>query len=228
VCAQRADACRDAGLPWAYDLLQPRAMSLHLAKSRINQARDQIQSNRIDDLDRTLASAEGFLTALPDAEKSAVLAEIAALRAEAAAMLQPEEKLKLSGARGKLRQAKEYIDRGYDPADTAKLVVMIEDYLVHVRDQHKAAELVELAAIKAKIAPAPAPAPVAAVPAVGSAPVAAPAAPAAPGAATVDDKAAVDNFTYEVDTCRRGAERDGNAMVSARAPSRSSASGSTG
>ena len=188
-------------------------MSLSAARSRINQARDQIQSNRVDDLDRTLAAAEGFLAALPDAERSAPLAEIAALRAEVAAMVQPDEKLQLQGARGKLRQAKQYLDSGYDPADTMKIVAMVEDFLAAVREPHKTAELAELAAIKAKLAPAP----VAAASALGSAPVptAAPA-PIAAAPSTIDDKAAVDAFTYELDTVRRGAERDARALADAR------------
>ncbi|HUQ06052.1 MAG TPA: hypothetical protein VM261_26295 [Kofleriaceae bacterium] len=185
-------------------------MSIYVVKSQINQAREQIQRERIDDLERTLAGAEGTLARLTDIDKTPILAEIAALRIEAAAMVQPEEKLKLSGARGKLRQAREYVDKGYDPADTAKLVVMVEDFLVHVRDQHKAKEVEELAAIKAKLAPA-APAAVSApVQAIGTAPV------AAVATATVDDKAAVDNFTFELDTCRRGAERDARSFADAR------------
>jgi hypothetical protein len=148
-------------------------MSIYVVKSRINQAREQIQSERIDGLENVLAGAEGSLATLTDIDKGPILAEIAALRMAAAAMVQPEEKLKLSGARGKIRQAKEYLDKGYDPADTAKLVAMVEEFLVHVRDPHKAKELDELAAIKARLAPAAAPAPVAAV---GTAPVTAPAA----------------------------------------------------
>jgi hypothetical protein len=190
-------------------------MSLSAAKSRITQARDQVQSNRMDDLDRTLAAAEGFLAPLPDAEKSAALAEIAAIRAEVAAMLQPDEKLKLQGARGKLRQAKSYIDNRYDAADTAKILAMVDEFLAGVREPHKIAEVAELAGMRATLAPAgaPVPAPVAAVPAVGSAPIAAAAPAAVP---TADDKAAVDAFTFEFDTVRRGAERDAKAMTDAR------------
>jgi hypothetical protein len=212
-------------------------MSIYVVKSRINSAREAIERERIDDLESTLSGAETHLANLTDVDKTPYLAEIAALRTQAAGMVQPDEKLKLSGARGKIRQAKEYLDKGYDPADTAKLVAMVEDFLVHVRDQHKVKELEELAGIKARLAPAPA----AAVPAVGSAPVAAPAAPAVPAvaaaapapapaaaatptaaapvpatAAAVDDKAAVDNFTYEYDMCRRGAERDAKSMTDAR------------
>jgi hypothetical protein len=188
-------------------------MSLSAAKSRILQARGQIESNRIDDLDRTLAAAEGFLAPLPDAEKSSAMAEIAAIRAQVAAMVQPEEKLKLQGARGKLRQAKQYLDSGYDPADTAKIVGMVEEFLAGVRDEHKTAEVADLAAIKARLAPAP----VAAASALGSAPVAAAPAPAPTAApASADDHAAVDAFTQEFDTVRRGAERDARALADAR------------
>jgi hypothetical protein len=203
-------------------------MSLSAARSRITQARDQIRSNRTDDVDRTLAAAEGFLAPLPDAEKSTALAEIAAIRGELAAMANPDEQLKLQGARGKLRQARGYVDSGYDAASTENVLGMVDQFLAGVRDQHKAAELAQLAELRAKLAPvtpapaaaaaAPAPTPTAAPVPLGQAPAAAPPAatptPAAP--VPVNDKAVVDAFSFEFDTARRGAERDARAMADTR------------
>jgi len=60
-------------------------MSLSAAKSHLMQATMQIESDRLDDVEHTLAAAEDSLAGLPDEESAPVAAQIAAVRASLAA-----------------------------------------------------------------------------------------------------------------------------------------------
>jgi hypothetical protein len=67
-------------------------MSLSAAKSRVLQARTQIETGRLDDVEPTLAAAEGFLANLDPLDAvyaPAVHAQIAEIRAEMAGVLMP-------------------------------------------------------------------------------------------------------------------------------------------
>ncbi|MFI5909691.1 hypothetical protein [Dactylosporangium sp. NPDC051541] len=69
-------------------------MSLSAAKSRVLQARTQIETGRLDDVEPTLAAAETFLAAidpLDAAQAPAVIAQIAEIRAEMAGVLLPDD-----------------------------------------------------------------------------------------------------------------------------------------
>jgi hypothetical protein len=94
-------------------------MSLSAAKSRVMQARTQLETGRIDDVDPTLLAAERFLDGLPDDERAPLLAQITAIRAELANVIKPEDERKISAANGKLRQARSQIEAGPPPAGAA-------------------------------------------------------------------------------------------------------------
>lgn len=56
--------------------------SVSAAKSRVMQARMQIEAGRLDEVEATLQAAEGFLEGLDDDETAPITADIAAIRAE--------------------------------------------------------------------------------------------------------------------------------------------------
>ncbi len=146
-------------------------MSLSAANSRVRQARMQLESSRLDDVEPALEAAEGFLKALTDAEKAPVLAEIAALRAELSTLLRPADERQLSAAKGKIRQAKSQLEQKQAAADVEVTLGSAEQFLAAIDDKfaaHKAPVLAEIAAIRAALqpaaavaAPAPAPKPIA-------------------------------------------------------------------
>jgi hypothetical protein len=188
------------------------AMSLSAAKSRVMQARTQIEVNRIDEAESTLAAAERFLAPLPDEEKAGVLAEIAGIRTELASRMRPEDERSLRAAERELKLAREQMAAGQDLMIETTLVRAAR-YLENVPDQHKAAILAELAELRApQAAPAPTPAPVAA--AASDTPV------ERPRLAADDDKAAAlvaDAFVQEIEGWQRAAARDLQSFEDARA-----------
>ncbi len=154
-------------------------MSISAAKSRVNQVKEYFESGRLGYIEDTIAAGEKFLDGLPDGETAPIRAELAALRAQLAAMPTDEETRNLSAARGKIRQARSQIADSYYVGWEGTIEVARE-HLNKVREIHRgpvAEELAEMeaeaAARRAKEAPKPAPAP---APAAVPVPVAAPAA----------------------------------------------------
>jgi hypothetical protein len=66
-------------------------MSLSAARSRMMQARTQMEANQLDDVEATLAAAMRFLDAVPDAEKAPLVGEIETIRVELSTRLKPAE-----------------------------------------------------------------------------------------------------------------------------------------
>jgi hypothetical protein len=149
-------------------------MSVSAVKSRINQVKSFMETRRMGDIEPTLMAAEGFLSGLTEDERAPLVAEIAALRAQVATMLSPDDERKISAARGKLRQARSQLES--NPAsDVSGIIGVAAGFLAGIPEQHTALVRSEIAALR----PQPA--------AVPSAPAAA--APPAP-AATSDEDAA--------------------------------------
>ncbi|MER7273087.1 hypothetical protein ABT369_01385 [Dactylosporangium sp. NPDC000244] len=137
-------------------------MSLSAAKSRVMQARTQIETGRLDDVEPTLAAAEGFLAGLDplDAPHApAVLAQIAELRAEMAGVLMPEQRTRLSAAEGKLRQAADQRAMGLSPADVELTLDQAAQLLAGIPEHHTEAARAELAAQRARPVSSPLAAP---------------------------------------------------------------------
>src|SRR3954468_2562197 len=206
-------------------------MSLSAAKSRVLQARTQMETNRIDDVEPTLDAAEGFLKNLSEAEKAPLLTEIQAIRGELSTMLRPDDQRKLSGAQGKIRQAEWQLEMKMAAADIELALVGAEEFLASVADRHKAAQVTQIAALRAKLngttqpavtAPPVTPPPVTAPPvtaptappvaATSPAPVlVAPAAPlpaVAAAASGASASAEVESAASAADSAVRQAERD--------------------
>jgi hypothetical protein len=126
-------------------------MSVSAAKSRVMQVRSMLESNRLGEVEATMAAAEKFLEGLPDGETVAIRAELAALRAQLAAMPTPEETQNLSAAKGKIRQARSQLaDRQVLGVDAT--VATAKRHLLAVREAHRGAVATDLAALEAEIA----------------------------------------------------------------------------
>ena len=126
-------------------------MSLSAAKSRVMQAKMNLETRRIDDIETTLQAAEKFLTDVPMEEKAGVIADIAEIRATLASMLTPQEERNVAGAKGKVRQARSQIDSkqilGID--DTLRSA---EKFLEGIAEKHIAPIVADIAAIRAELA----------------------------------------------------------------------------
>jgi hypothetical protein len=131
-------------------------MSLSAAKSRVNLARENLESGRTDGIESILESAEASLDGLPDEEAAPVRAQIAAIRTELTGRASPEAELAIRGARYKLTQVENWVGMGY-PADEIELGLRAAvEYLMDVPDVHKAQVLADIAAFRARHAGAPA------------------------------------------------------------------------
>lgn len=136
-------------------------MSVSAVKSRINQVKSFIETRRTGEIEPTLKAAEGFLAGLTEDERAPLVAEIAALRAQVAAMPSPDDERKISGAKGKLRQARSQLES--DPtSDVSGILGVAESFLAGVPDKHAAEVKAELAALRSP--PKPAAVPVAVAP----------------------------------------------------------------
>jgi len=77
-------------------------MSLSAARSRLMFAKDNLNMNRLDEVEPLLVAAEEFLAQVDEADsadKAALLAEIAEVRAAQAAMPTSDERRLVSAAR---------------------------------------------------------------------------------------------------------------------------------
>ncbi|GGM87315.1 hypothetical protein GCM10007977_106590 [Dactylosporangium sucinum] len=159
-------------------------MSLSAAKGRVNLAQENLESGRTDGIESMIDTAEGYLDGLPDEEAAPVRAQIAAIRAELAGRMSPEDELAIRGARYKLRQVADWIGMDY-PADQIESGIRLAlEYLVSVPDVHKAPVLEEIADFRTQYqggsGTAPATTPPATIPATtttAAAPIVAPGAP---------------------------------------------------
>jgi hypothetical protein len=136
-------------------------MSLSAAKTRVMMASEYLNSPRSGEIEPLLQAAEGFLAEVPDAEKEPVLAEIAQIRATLEAAPTPDETRKTSAAQGKIRQARDQIERGYNPDDIRTTLRVAEEYLAEVRATYKEAVLAEISELRAGLGAEPAPEPAA-------------------------------------------------------------------
>src|SRR5262249_40433523 len=144
-------------------------MSLSAAKSRVMFAKEYLNSPRSGEIEPLLQAAEGFLAELADAEKEPVLAEIAQIRAALEAAPTQDEIRKTSAAQGKIRQARDQIERGYNRDDIRTTLRVADEYLAEVRDKYKETILLEISQLHAQLGvqptPDPAPAPAGGAPA---------------------------------------------------------------
>jgi hypothetical protein len=178
-------------------------MSVSAAKSRVMQAKMQLDSNRADDAESTVAAGLKFLEGLPESETAAVRAELLQIRAAIASRPKPEDLRNISAAKGKISQARSQLD-AKQHSGIADMLRVAEDFLKNVPETAKAALVAEIAAIRGGLsvpaAEAPRAAAVEAPRASGAAsprpppqavaapaPAAKPAAPAAAPAALSDD-----------------------------------------
>jgi hypothetical protein len=101
---------------------------------------------RRDPLDLSqVQEAERLLDQVRDEFKTELLTEIAAIRAEVAALPTSEDSLSISGARYKLKQAASWLESGYPIADVAEHVGRAEQDLRYVPEVHRAPVLAEIA-----------------------------------------------------------------------------------
>src|SRR6185312_11566402 len=105
----------------------------------------------------------GFLAEVPDEEKEPVLAEIAEIRAALEAAPTQDETRKTAAAQGKIRQARDQVERGYNRDDIVTTLGVAEGYLAEVRDKFKETILAEISQLRAQLdaqaPPEPAPGP---------------------------------------------------------------------
>lgn len=134
-------------------------MSLSAAKSRVMFAKEYLDSPRSGEIEPLLQAAEGFLAEVPDEEKEPVLAEIAEVRAALEAAPTQDEIRKTSAAQGKIRQARDQIERGYNRDDIGTTLRVAEDYLAEVRDKYKETILLEISQLRAQLGAQPTPDP---------------------------------------------------------------------
>jgi hypothetical protein len=138
-------------------------MSLSAAKSRVIFAREYLNSPRSGEIEPLLQMAEGFLAEVPDEEKEPVLAEIAEIRAALEAAPTQDETRKTAAAQGKIRQARDQVERGYNRDDIVTTLGVAEGYLAEVRDKFKETILAEISQLRAQLGaqapPEPAPGP---------------------------------------------------------------------
>ena len=155
-------------------------MSVSAAKSRVMQAKMQLDSNRADDAEATVAAGLKFLEGLPDGETAAVRAELMQIRESIASRPKPEDLRNLSAAKGKIAQARSQLESKQLSA-VADTLRVAEDHLKSVPETAKAALVAEIAALRGSLS----------VPAATEPPRAAPAAaPRASGAAAPQPLAA--------------------------------------
>lgn len=127
-------------------------MSLSTAKARVMFARDYLQRN-VDDVEPMLREAEGFLAEVDDEEKAPVLAEIAEIRAELESLPTGDETNAMSGAKGKISQARTAIERYADPTEFAEEVLaQAEEYLQSIREKFRDPFLDQIAEIRQQLA----------------------------------------------------------------------------
>ncbi len=152
-------------------LIHARGMSVSAAKSRVMQARVQMESGRTAEVEATLAAAEKFLDGETDADKAPVLADIAAIRAEVANTMKPEDRRALAAAQGKLRQARAAVedDNFFGLEDTLGAAEKFLAAITVPPDAEMTAATTEIAALRAarrgELKPTAAAAPGAAAPA---------------------------------------------------------------
>jgi hypothetical protein len=125
-------------------------MSLSAAKSRVIFAREYLNSPRSGEIEPLLQMAEGFLAEVPDEEKEPVLAEIAEIRAALEAAPTQDETRKTAAAQGKIRQARDQVERGYNRDDIVTTLGVAEGYLAEVRDKFKETILAEISQVRAQ------------------------------------------------------------------------------
>jgi hypothetical protein len=137
-------------------------MSLSAARSRLMFAKDNLNMNRLDEVEPLLVAAEEFLAQVDEADsadKAALLAEIAEVRAAQAAMPTSDERRLVSAAQGKIRQAQNQIEHNYLPEYIVESIEAAAQYLVEVRDQFREPVLAEISQLRALIGGEPAPEP---------------------------------------------------------------------
>lgn len=145
-------------------------MSLSAARSRVMFAKENLSSpGRLGEVEPLLQAAEGFLADVDDDDRAEVLAEIARIRAELVALPSPDETRLTRAAQGKITQALEQIERGYNRDDVLVTLRVGEEYLQEVRDQFRAPVLDELDRLRAQLGVAAAPTPAPASPTSGPA-----------------------------------------------------------
>ena len=118
-------------------------MSLSAAKTRVMFAREYL-FNRVDDVEPTLRAAEEFLAAVDDDEKAPVVAEIAEIRAELENTPTSEESRMMSGAKGKISQARFQMEHNYGRSDVEETLDAALPYLDGVRERFHGPILAEL------------------------------------------------------------------------------------
>ena len=163
-------------------------MSVSAAKSRVMQAKMQIEGSRFSDAESSVAAGLKFLDGLPEAETAAVRAELLQLQATIANQPKEEDVRSVAAAMGKLRQARSQI-ADKQTSGTADVLRTAEGYLAAVPDAMKATLIGEIAALRAtllapKAEPVRAPV-VASQPASGAAAAPAPVVAAAPPRSSV-------------------------------------------
>jgi hypothetical protein len=125
-------------------------MSIHAARSRVTQARENLSSGRLDLVESALRTADQYRAGITDAEAAARRTEIAAIRGEVANRPTDEEGRAISAARGKIRAARSRIeDRQLDAIDD--VLASATNYLSPVRPDHRAAVDAEIAAVRADV-----------------------------------------------------------------------------
>ena len=125
-------------------------MSVSAAKSRVMQAKMQLESNRASDAEATVEQGLKFLEGLPDAETAAVRADLMAIKAAIASVPKPEDVRSVSAALGKIRQARSQIE-GRQTSGIDDTLRAAEGYLASVPDAVKAAAVAEIAAVRAAL-----------------------------------------------------------------------------
>src|SRR5689334_18819571 len=139
-------------------------MSLSAARSRVMFANENLATpGRLGEVEPLLQAAEGFLAEVEEPDKAGLLAEIARIRAELAAMPSEEETRLARAALGKVSQAREQIERGYGRDDVLATLRAGEEFLQRVREQFAAPARDEIGELRERLGapaePLPAPAP---------------------------------------------------------------------
>ena len=126
-------------------------MTVTAAKSRVVQARMQLESERIDEASSTVAQGLRFLEGLPEAETAAVRAELEAIRALITGLPREEDVRTIRAATGTLKQLRGRLADGqhFGVGDALRTV---ETILAEVPPAMIVDQIAEIAALRAELA----------------------------------------------------------------------------
>jgi hypothetical protein len=131
-------------------------MSISAARSRLALARDNLSTNRVDEVAPLLEAAEGFLAGQAGEDCAPLLAELAELRAELDNTPSPDDQRFLAAARNQLRHARGELEEGRGREPVEQSLDRAEEYLGNARERFRGPLQAEMDQLRALLGGAPA------------------------------------------------------------------------